>query len=119
MKAPIAQAGEEAASPPGCAFIFCAPKGGGLTNSTIQKTHKDLATIAPAEAGGIGSTVPVVWKEETVVFVRDRARVERAFAEALIAYMEGYILARAPPPSGFSMSKSKNSSLLRGAGAHF
>jgi hypothetical protein len=36
-----------------------------------------LAVVAPAEAGSIGSTVPVVWKEETVVFVRDRVRVER------------------------------------------
>jgi hypothetical protein len=31
----------------------------------------------PAEAGSIGSTVSVVWKEEAVVFVRDRVRVER------------------------------------------
>jgi hypothetical protein len=31
----------------------------------------------PAEAGSIGSSVSVVWKEDTVVFVRGRARVER------------------------------------------
>jgi hypothetical protein len=36
-----------------------------------------LAAVEPAEAGSIFSTVPVVWKEETVVFVRDRVRVER------------------------------------------
>jgi hypothetical protein len=29
------------------------------------------------KAGSIGSTVSVVWKEETVLFVRDRVRVER------------------------------------------
>ena len=33
--------------------------------------------VAPAKAGSIGSTVSVVWKEETVVFVRNRVRVER------------------------------------------
>ena len=48
-----------------------------LTNSIIQKHTRTLAAVAPAEAGSIGSTVPVVWKEETVVFVRDRVRVER------------------------------------------
>ena len=37
--------------------------------------------MAPAEAGSIGSTVPAVWKEETVVFVRDRVRVERTSLE--------------------------------------
>ena len=35
----------------------------------------------PAEAGSICSTVPVVWKEETAVFVRDRVRVERTALE--------------------------------------
>jgi hypothetical protein len=53
-------------------------------NSIIQKTHKHtrtLAAVAPAEAGSIGSTVPVVWKKETVVLVRDRVRVERTALE--------------------------------------
>ena len=54
------------------------PKGGNLTNSIIQKHTRTLAAVAPAEAGSIGSTVSVVWKEETVVFVRGRVRVERA-----------------------------------------
>ena len=35
----------------------------------------------PAEAGCIGSTVSVVWKEETAVFMRDRVRVERTALE--------------------------------------
>jgi hypothetical protein len=53
------------------------PQGGNLTNRVIQKTHaRALVAAAPAEAGSIGRTVPVVWKEETVVFVRDSVRVE-------------------------------------------
>ena len=48
------------------------PQGGNLTSSIIQKTQRILAAVAPAEAGSIGSTVSVVWNEETVVFVRDR-----------------------------------------------
>jgi hypothetical protein len=30
----------------------------------------------PAEAGSIGSTMPIVWEEETAVCMRDRARIE-------------------------------------------
>jgi hypothetical protein len=47
----------------------------------MQKNTRTLAAAAPAEVGIIGSTVPVVWKEETVVFVRDRVRVERTALE--------------------------------------
>jgi hypothetical protein len=58
--------------------FFAHPKGGGLTNSIIQKKHtKTLTAVVPAEAGSIGRNVPAVLKEETVVFVRDRAWVER------------------------------------------
>jgi hypothetical protein len=39
--------------------------------------------VAPAEAGNIVSTVSVVWKEETAVFVCDRARVERTALEII------------------------------------
>jgi hypothetical protein len=49
-------------------------------NPAKKKKHthtRTLAAVAPAEAGSIGSTEPVVWKEETVAFVRDRAQVER------------------------------------------
>jgi hypothetical protein len=58
-------------------IYFRAPQGGNLTNSIIQKHTKTLAAVAPAKAGSIGSTVSVAWKEETVVFVRDRVRVEQ------------------------------------------
>jgi hypothetical protein len=45
----------------------------------IQKHTRTLAAVAPAEAGSNGSTMSVVWKEETLMFVRDRVRVERTF----------------------------------------
>jgi hypothetical protein len=50
-------------------------------HNTKKNTRTFLAAVAPAEAGSIGSTVPVVWKEETVVFVRGRVRVERTALE--------------------------------------
>jgi hypothetical protein len=57
---------------------FFAPPRGDFTDNIIQKNHtRTLAAVAPAEAGSTGSTVPAVWKEETVVFVRDRVWVER------------------------------------------
>jgi hypothetical protein len=42
-----------------------------------KKNTRTLAVVAPAEAGSIGSTLSVVWKEETAVFVRGRFWVER------------------------------------------
>jgi hypothetical protein len=83
----------------GVGAIFRAPQGGNLTNNIEQKkytrtfappprrefnkwnyvkTHTRTSTaVVPAEAGSIGSTVSVGWKEETAVFVCDRTRVER------------------------------------------
>jgi hypothetical protein len=45
-----------------------------LTNNIIntKKHTRTLAAVAPAEAGSIGSTVPIVWKEDKAVFVRGR-----------------------------------------------
>jgi hypothetical protein len=51
-------------------FFFLRPSRG--------EFKKKKNAVAPVEAGSIGSTVSVVWKEKTVVFVRDRVRVERA-----------------------------------------
>jgi hypothetical protein len=56
------------------------PKGG-IQQILNTKITRALAAVAPAEAGSIGRTVSVVWKEETAVFVRDRFRVERTALE--------------------------------------
>jgi len=42
-----------------------------------KKHTRTSAAVVPAEAGSTFSTVPVAWKEETVVFVRDRVWVDR------------------------------------------
>jgi hypothetical protein len=43
----------------------------------VPVVWKEETWCSCAEAGSICSTVSVVWKEDTVVFVRDRVRVER------------------------------------------
>jgi hypothetical protein len=58
-------------------FVSRPPPRGEFKNRIMQKRTRTLAAVSPAEVGGIGSTVSVVLKEVTVVFVRDRARVER------------------------------------------
>ena len=99
-------------------MIFRAPQGGNLTNSIIQKKHtKTLDAVAPAEAGGFGSTVPVVWKEETVVFVHDRARVERialGIAKEQNEVVEAVQDEASPIPLPVEPPKAKN--LLLGEG---
>jgi hypothetical protein len=59
-------------------FFFAPPQEGNLTNNIIQYYTQFSRRCASRSRGSIGSTVPVVWKEDTVVFVRDRIRVERS-----------------------------------------
>ena len=96
------------------------------TNNKIQKKHtRTLAAVAPAEAGSIGSTVPVVWKEETLVFVRDRVRVERTALGIAGGQNKVVVAAQdiaspttltGEPPEAKSLLLEEGQSLLR---AHF
>jgi hypothetical protein len=70
--------------------------------------------------GSIGSTVSVVWKEETVVFVRDRARVERTALEIAGGQNEVVEAAQdeaSPTPLPGEPPKAKN--LLLGEGQSY
>jgi uncharacterized protein VirK/YbjX len=58
-------------------YFFAPPRGEFNKWHNTKKHTRTLAAVAPAEAGSIYSTVSVVWKEETFVFVRGRARIER------------------------------------------
>jgi hypothetical protein len=90
-----------------------------------KKNTRTLVAVAPAEAGSIGSTVPVVWKEETVVFVRGRVRVGRTALE--IAGRQSKVVEAAKdeasptplpgePPKAKDLLLGEGQSLLR---AHF
>jgi hypothetical protein len=94
--------------------------------SQCPKKHtRTLAAVAPSEAGSIGSTVSVVWKEETAVFMRDRVRVERTvlgIAGGQNEVVEAIQDEASPTPLPSEPPKAKN--LLLGEGqsllrAHF
>jgi len=57
-------------------FLPPPPQGGDFTINVIQEHTRTLDANASAEAGSIGSTMPIVLEEETWVFMRDRVRIE-------------------------------------------